>query len=280
MIARQALHEAIQYLKQAGCDNARLDAEVLLMHVWGISATQLFTRALDELPEHIDVHFQEVLQNRFHRQPIAYITGRKEFWSRDFEISPDVLIPRPETEHLIEEVLKCYPDQDAAYDFAEIGTGSGCIAITLACEYPHANILATDISEKALNIARKNAVKYDVLKRIHFRQGDLYQAFPNELSPLDMLVSNPPYLSLRDMDDIEQELRYEPRIALTDQQDGLSLMRQILSGACRWLKPHGYCLVETGLGGLPEIHKPLILDHPYYDLAGILRGGLYHHEVL
>ncbi|MDQ6952661.1 MAG: peptide chain release factor N(5)-glutamine methyltransferase [Mariprofundaceae bacterium] len=280
MMVRQALHEATQYLKQARCDNPRLDAEVLLMKAWEATPTQLFIRALDELPQKVHENFQDMLEQRYQRQPIAYITGCKEFWSRDFEVSPDVLIPRPETEHLIEEVLKCYPDQDAAYDFSEIGTGSGCIAITLACEYPHAKILATDISEKALDIARKNAAKHGVLKRIHFRQGDLYQAFPNDLSPLDILLSNPPYLSLQHMDDIEQELRYEPRIALTDQQDGLSLMRQILSGACRWLKPHGYCLVETGLGGLPETHKPLVLDHPYYDLAGILRGGLYHHKAL
>jgi len=275
MIARQTLHHAIQYLKKSGCDTPRLDAEVLLMHVWDISTTQLFTRALDELPENIDAHFQELLQKRSQRLPIAYIIGTKEFWSRDFEVSPDVLIPRPETEHLIEEVLTCYPNQNAAYDFAEIGTGSGCIAITLACEYPYANILATDISEKALKIARNNAKKHGVLERIDFRQGDLYQAFPHERPPLDMLVSNPPYLSLQHMDDIEQELRYEPAVALTDQQDGLSLIHHILLHANDWLKPHGYCVIETGLSGLPDTPKQLVRHHIYHDLAGILRGGVY-----
>ncbi|MDQ6990779.1 MAG: peptide chain release factor N(5)-glutamine methyltransferase [Mariprofundaceae bacterium] len=279
MIAREVLHDAIQYLKKSGFDTPRLDAEVLLMYAWGITATQLFTRALDELPYAVEEHFQAMLQQRHQGQPIAYITGHKEFWSRDFEVSPDVLIPRPETEHLIEQVMQCYPNHDASYDFAEIGTGSGCIAITLACEYPHASILATDISEKALNIARNNAKKHGVLERIDFRQGDVYQAFPKSLPTLDLLVSNPPYLSLQHMDDIAVELTYEPSIALTDQQDGLSLLYKILFDAEHWLKPQAYCVVETGLSGLPDTPKNLVLDYLYHDLAGLLRGGVYHHHM-
>ncbi|MDQ6974867.1 MAG: peptide chain release factor N(5)-glutamine methyltransferase [Mariprofundaceae bacterium] len=277
MIARQAIHDAIQYLKKSGCDSPRLDAEVLLMQAWAATPTELFIHALDELPQQVYQDFQAMLEQRYQRQPIAYIIGRKEFWSRDFEVSPDVLIPRPETEHVIEEVLKCYPNQDENYHFAEIGTGSGCIAITLACEYPHANILATDISEKALNIARRNAKQYGVLERIDFRQGDLYQAFPHSLPALDMLLSNPPYLSLQHMNDIEPELSYEPMIALTDQHDGLSLIQHILLHAADWLKPQGYCVIETGLSGLPVTPKSLVLHHVYQDLAGLLRGGVYHH---
>jgi len=275
VIVREYLQEAIQRLKKTGCEQARLDAEVLLMHVWGVSPTQLIMRALDELPDAVRVAFDACIEKRCQRIPVAYITGVKEFWSLDFMVTEDVLIPRPETEHLIEEVLKAYPNEQESYHFAEIGTGSGCIAITLACEYPHAHIIATDIFDAALAVARQNAEKHGVLQRIDFRQGDVYQAFPEHLKPLDAIVSNPPYLALQHMDDIAQELRYEPSFALTDQKDGLSLLRTILSNASNYLKAQGHCIVETGLSGLPTTPETLEQLHEYHDLAGILRGGVY-----
>jgi len=275
MIVREHLQHATHRLKKEGCEEARLDAEVLLMAAWDISPTQLIIRALDELPEAIADAYNNMIEQRCQRMPVAYITGTKEFWSLDFKVNKDVLIPRPETEHLIEEVIRLYPNRNHAYHFAEIGTGSGCIAISLAMEYPHAQIIATDISEKALNVAQSNAQRHDVEDRIDFRQGDVYQALPESLQALDAIVSNPPYLALQHMQDIADELRYEPSFALTDKKDGLSLLREILTGASHFLKPQGYCLLETGLSGLPSTPASLSLLHEYHDLAGILRGGVY-----
>jgi len=209
---------------------------------------------------------------------VAYIIGEKEFWSRSFKVSPDVLIPRPETEHLIEELLKLYPDTQAPYRFADIGTGSGCIAITIACEYPNAIVVATDISDKALSIARSNAKIHGVAAHMQFKQGDLYQALHADLPQFDAIISNPPYVSAKEMHDLQQELHHEPAHALTDTKDGLSLLRILLNEAPHHLKQGGYLLLETGLCGLPETPDTIItMLHPYHDLAGNLRGGVYQY---
>jgi len=275
MTAQQALQDAIKRLQDAACETPRLDAEIILMHIWDISRTQLIIKARDDVPSDIQITFDDAIAERCKRIPVAYITGEKEFWSRNFNVSPDVLIPRPETEHLIEELLKLYPDQQAPYRFADIGTGSGCIAITIAAEYPNACVVATDISEKSLNIARANAEKHGVSERMHFKQGDLYQALDARTPVFDAIISNPPYVSANEMHDLEQELHHEPAHALTDQEDGLSLLRTLLNKAPQHLKQDGYLLLETGLCGLPETPNTMTVLHPYHDLAGILRGGIY-----
>jgi len=275
MTAQQYLRSAIGELQAAGCENPRLDAELLLMHVWGISRTQLIIKAHDDVPTDIQEKFNHAIARRCQRIPIAYITGEKEFWSRSFKVTPDVLIPRPETEHLIEELLKLYPDTQTPYRFADIGTGSGCIAITLAAEYPNATVVATDISEASLNIARQNAEIHHVEKRVQFKCGDLYQAFDADMPKLDAIVSNPPYVSQHEMGHVEQELHCEPINALTDQSDGLSLLRVLLEQAPEHLEIDAYLLLETGLCGLPETPDDMLMLHPYHDLAGLLRGGVY-----
>jgi len=275
MTADQQLRIAIKKLHQHGCETPRLDAEILLMHAWDINRTQLLIKAHDTLPEAVQINFEHSISERCQRIPIAYITEKKEFWSRDFKVSPDVLIPRPETEHLIEELLKLYPNTQAPYRFADIGTGSGCIAITIACEYPHARVIATDISEKSLAIARSNADLHGVAERIQFKQGDLYQALPPSDEKLDAIVSNPPYLSVEHMQHLEKELHFEPSHALTDKHDGLQLLTKLLHEAPNWLQPHAYLLLETGLSGLPKTPESMTLHHHYHDLAGHLRGGIY-----
>jgi len=275
MTAQQALRDAIKRLQDAACETPRLDTEIILMHIWGISRTQLIIKAHDDVPSDIQITFDDAIAERYKRIPVAYITGEKEFWSRSFNVSPDVLIPRPETEHLIEELLKLYPDQQAPYRFADIGTGSGCIAITIAAEYPNACVVATDISEKSLNIARANAEKHGVSERMQFKQGDLYQALDTNTPAFDAIISNPPYVSADEMHDLEKELHHEPAHALTDQEDGLSLLRTLLNKAPQHLKKGGYLLLETGLCGLPETPSTMTMLHPYHDLAGILRGGIY-----
>jgi len=278
MLADQHLREAIKKLEQAGCASPRLDAECLLMHAWGIQRTALMIQAKSPLPKQVLHHFETMIARRCKREPVAYIVGSKEFWSRDFMVTPDVLIPRPETEHLIEELLKLYPDNQASYRFADIGTGSGCIAITIAAEYPNATIIATDISEKSLTIARSNAEKHNVLTRIQFKCGDLYQALDAAMPKFDAIVSNPPYVSADKMQYLEQELHHEPAHALTDKKDGLSLLRTLLWQAPQHLKQGGYLLLETGLCGLPETPDDMTILHTYNDLAGYLRGAIYQNE--
>ncbi len=275
MNTRQLLLAATNQLKQAGCESSRLDAELLLMFAWQVGRTDLIIRASDEVPESVAKIFESVLERREQRQPLAYITGEKEFWSRSFHVTPDVLIPRPETEHLIEAVLETFPDQQAPYHFCDIGTGSGCIAATLACEYPHAQITATDISEAAIEVATQNAEALGISERMIFRTGDMLNALSMGDGPYHAIISNPPYVALHEMDALEQELSHEPRNALTDESDGLSFLSTILHKGMQHLLPQGYIIVETGPCGLPERPDQLHLEKELYDLAGLLRGALY-----
>jgi len=274
MTVRELLQDAVKKLQQARVDAPRRDAELLLMFVWGISNTELIIKMQDELPQDFITPFEALLQRRLKREPLAYILGKKEFWSHDFVVTPDVLVPRPETEHLIESVLKYYPNQEGFYTFFDIGTGSGCIAVTLALEYPNATVTACDISEEALLVAKKNAERLGVTKRMKFFVGDLYQALP-EKSSFDLIVSNPPYVSLYEMLDLEPELAQEPRFALTDEGTGLTLLEKLLAGANKYLNEQGMLMLESGLCGMPETPETLEKLEDYFDLAGNFRGSVF-----
>jgi len=271
------LRETAEKLQQAGCDAPRLDAELLLMHAWPCSRIDLIIRAHDEPPAWVCQRFEALLQRRIKREPLAYITGEKEFWSRPFRVTPDVLIPRPETEHLIEAVIARFPERNGHHQFGDIGTGSGCIAITLAAEYPHATVVATDISEQALRIARANAESLAVSTRMAWRNGDMLQALLPEDGLFDVIISNPPYISADEMEGLEPELGLEPRHALTDETDGLLFLTTILNDAPAFLKQGGYIIVETGICGLPATPDSLIQEEEIRDLAGLLRGAVYRH---
>jgi len=276
---RQLLRQATVQLKQAGCDAPRLDAELLLMHVWHLGRTDLIVRADNIVPNSIAADFDALLQRRMRREPLAYILGEKEFWSRSFQVTPDVLIPRPETEHLIEAVLARFPDRNRAYRFCDIGTGSGCIAVTLACEFANAAIIATDISDAALAIARRNADSHGVGARITCRQGDMLAALQPQDGPFDAIISNPPYVAASEMGALAQELAQEPRHALTDEQNGLHYLATILRDAPAHLTADGYIILETGLCGLPATPENLILEQQVHDLAGHLRCGIYRRPI-
>ncbi len=272
------LRQAVSLLEEAGCDAPRLDAELLLMHLWHVERTDLVIRAHDEVPEEVEKAFQTLLQRRMNREPLAYITGEKEFWSRPFLVTPDVLIPRPETEHLIEALMEYLPEKGGSYTFCDIGTGSGCIAATLACEYPQSHIVATDISEAALSVVQSNAVRLGVGERISFCSGDMLHALSCDNGPFDAIISNPPYVADREMITLEAELSHEPRGALTDESDGLKFLTTILNEAPQHLKPKGFIIVETGTCGLPSTPDNLTMKEGIYDLAGHLRGGIYQHK--
>ena len=277
MKTNRLLQQASLQLQAAGCDAPRLDAELLLMFAWKVSRTDLIIRAHGPVPAPIAEDFETYISRRTNREPLAYILGEKEFWSRPFRVCPDVLIPRPETEHLIEAVLAAFPDRNGAYRFCDIGTGSGCIAVTLACEYPNANIVASDLSDAALQVATQNAHTHQVSQRITFRQGDMFAAIADS-SEFHAIISNPPYVSKAEMHDLEQELAREPRSALTDEQDGLSFLATILDNAPRYLQPNGYIILETGLCGLPATPDNLTYQQLIIDLAGQLRGGIYQYS--
>ncbi len=274
MNTHSLLQQAIQQLKQVGVDSSRKDAELMLMEAWGVSQTDLIICAQDEVPEDVVSQFHQLLERRLKREPLAYILGKKAFWKDEFIVSEDVLVPRPETEHLIEMVLKYRPNQQEDYMMADIGTGSGCIAVSLAKEYPSSEVMACDISDKALVIAKTNAGNLGVLERMSFYQGDLYQALPEGLQ-FDVIVSNPPYVSQDEMHALEAELSFEPRFALTDEADGLTLLEKLLSDAHIYLKEGGLLVLESGLCGMPATPATLKKLEDYTDLAGNFRGSVF-----
>jgi len=271
---RGMLRAATLELRRGGCGTPRLDAELLLANVCGHKRAWLFAHAEETAAPHARTTFSALVSRRARREPLAYILGYKEFWSREFAVSPAVLIPRPETEHLIEASLECFPDRDRRLRICDIGTGSGCLAVTLACEYPRATIVGTDLSPEALEIARSNAVRHGVADRIRWRRGDLFAALRNSDGPFDLIVSNPPYVSEREIRAAPPELPPAPRLALLGGEDGLLCLRRLLDPPPDILAHGGRLIVECGNGGLPSTTR-LPLVKPIHDLAGRLRGGVF-----
>jgi len=270
---RALLQQAAQCLQQAGCESPRLDAEVLWQQLSGQSRVAMIVRAHDPVAPELAQQYQTRVARRQLREPVAYITGEKEFWSRTFFVTEATLIPRPETEHMIEWALATFPDQQCAWCFADVGTGSGCIAITLACEFPNATVIASDISPAALQVAQRNARHHGVADRVLFVAADLLSA---TAAAFDAVLSNPPYVTKDEMSELKQELRYEPVQALTDHSDGLCCMRSLLQQAALCLKTDAYLCVETGpCGYIQTPAAPMLWQHSYSDLAGHIRGAVY-----
>jgi len=275
MTVRELLCSVSMALQQAGCDVPHLDAELLLAKVLERDRTWLLAHADDDIPSSVRKRNALLVERRCKREPLAYILGEKEFWSRPFCVTPDVLIPRPETEHLIEAVMACFPDNDGSYRFCDIGTGSGCIAVTLACEYPQATVIATDISHAAIRIAQQNAERHGVTSRIEFRQGDMFASLRKQDDFFEAIISNPPYIAQNEMRTLEAELDFEPRHALTDEANGLIYLEDLIETSINWLKPDGRLIVETGTCGLPPALPYMLLNREIMDLAGRLRGGVF-----
>lgn len=285
-----------EYLKGKGIDNPRLDSEVLLAHLLRLDRVGLylnFDRPLsrDELSS-----FREIVKRRGSREPLQYITGHQEFWSLDFKVTPDVLIPRPDTEILVEEALKVVSGQGSVASenrplrILDLCTGSGCIAISLAKELKYAVVFAADASAAALQIARENAETNGVLDRVVFLNGDLYHALENrppttDHRPLyfDLIVSNPPYINNIDIPNIQPEVRdYEPRMAVDGGIEGLDFYKKIVTDAPNHLSSHGWLLVEVGEGQADAVSKMMADTGAFEsistvkDLAGIERVVMAH----
>jgi len=242
----EALAVASETLRRADIDSARLDAEVLLAYVCGTSRSHLLAATRDPLALGVLAAFDVVVARRARREPIAYIVGRQEFWSLDFEVNRDVLIPRPETELLVETALSLSRRRRPARPrIADVGTGSGCIAIALARELSAAALWASDVSPPALTVARRNALRLGVAPRIQFAEGDLLAPLQAE-GPFDLICCNPPYVS--ESLSLQPELEYEPAQALFAGTDGLATIRRLLAEAPKLLRCGGSLLVEIGQG--------------------------------
>lgn len=239
------LRKATSRLRDAGIRTPRLDAEVLLAYALGWRRETLYTHPETVVDGPALSQFEAALQKRLARVPVAYIRGRKEFMSMEFVVTPAVLIPRPETEVLVEAVLCQLKGEDSPF-VADIGTGSGAIAIALARFLPGARVVATDISPAALSVARLNARRHGLDDRIGFLEGDLLRPLSSAeyLGRLDAIVSNPPYISREELKVLPPEISYEPRIALDGGRDGLDSFRRLLSGARAFLKATGFVALE------------------------------------
>lgn len=242
MDAAALLGGAAPRLAAAGIDSARLDAELLLAHALGIDRTRLFARLREAVPAGAAEAFAALLERRLRREPLAYLTGEQEFWSLRFAVTPAVLIPRPETELLVELAQRLQP---APRQVLDVGTGSGCIAVALARELPRAQLTAVDLSAEALAVARRNAAAHGVAPRIEFAAGDVYAGLP-PAAAFDLIVSNPPYLAPGDA--ASPEIDFEPRTALYAGDDGLDVVRRLLADAGARLRPGGHILIEIGQG--------------------------------
>ena len=230
--------------QRAGIEPARLEAQVLLAHTLGCNRVRLYTdfdRPLlaDELAS-----YRQLIQRRLAGEPIAYLTGEQEFWSLSYQVTPDVLIPRRDTEIAIEVVLDAVPDRAAPLRIADVATGSGVLAVTLARELARATVVATDLSEAAARVARSNAERLGAADRVDVRLGDLLAPLAGER--FDVLVSNPPYVRSPDIDGLSREVRCEPRLALDGGADGLDCLRRIIAGAATHLAPEGLLALEHG----------------------------------
>ncbi|MGA8489579.1 MAG: peptide chain release factor N(5)-glutamine methyltransferase [Terriglobales bacterium] len=250
MQLKDALSSAIDRLTVARVGSPRMNAELLLMFTLGCDRAHLFAHPERELTQEELARYQETLKQRAGGIPAQYITGHQEFWGMDFIVTPAVLIPRPETEHVIETVLQLAGKDDGgrasppgATRIVDVGTGSGCIAIALANEFPHAEIHATDTSSAALEVAHANAARHQLQHRIHFHQTDLLQGL--DPAAFDFVVSNPPYVGESEEDEVQLEVRkFEPRDAVFAGPTGLEVIEHLIPQAHDVLKPGGWLVIE------------------------------------
>lgn len=254
----EALKLASEALSDAGVPEARKEARSLLAYVLEVDWAVLITTPEKPLTEVSLNRFQELVARRTTGEPAQYITGTQDFFGRRFEVNPDVLIPRPETEGLIETALPLIPAIAPSW-ICDIGTGSGCIAITILCENRFAHAVGVDISAAALEVAERNARAHKVGNRMSFMQSDCFDSLNHDIT-FDLIVSNPPYVAAKILHGLQREVRdHEPRVALTPGEDGLAIIRRLIDEAPSFLKPDGHLVIEIGFDqseAIPGLLKP------------------------
>jgi release factor glutamine methyltransferase len=267
-----------KFLAQKGCESPRLDSEVLLSHALGCKRIELYTRYEEPATEEERARFKELIRKRLEGCPVAYLVGRKEFFSLTFEVGPAVLIPRPDTETLVNECLALAKPM-AEPSLIDIGTGSGAIAVALAKRLPAAKVTATDLSTDALEVARRNAAKHGVAERIRFLHGDLFAPLPAG-ETFDFILSNPPYIASEEIASLPAGVRdYEPHTALDGGPGGYAVFDRLIREAPRYLKAGGYLIVEIG-SPQEGPARQRIEAHGGYDLAPTVKDGSGHPRVL
>ncbi len=233
------------YLSENGAESPRLDAEVLLAEARRCSRIELYTAFNELADEKLRTAFRELVRRRAEGTPVAYLVGRREFYSRDFRVTPDVLIPRPETEFVVTTLLDLAgADRNRQFAIADVGTGSGILAISAALELPASRITATDLSPTAIQVAKGNAERHGVAGRIQFVESDVLEAIDGG-STFDFIISNPPYVSEPEFRELSPSVRdYEPRLALVGGATGTELIERLLIQSASRLVPGGYLIVE------------------------------------
>ena len=251
LTVRDALRSTAERLSTRAdlASDAARDAQQLVEMATGLSRVQMLAQPALGLSAEQIAELEQLLSARLRAVPIQYLRGEQEFFGRLFRTTPATLIPRPETEHLVEEVLRLYPDRNAPLRMADVGTGTGILAITLALEFPRSSVLALDLSPEALAVALENATALDA-RNVRFSESDLLAAAGAET--FGVIVSNPPYIPLAEADTLHAQVReHEPHLALFAGEDGLSIFRRLIPEAWERLVPAGYLLMETA-GRTPE----------------------------
>jgi release factor glutamine methyltransferase len=279
MLSGEALAQAATQLRNEGVESPRLDAELLLAHVLGVNRAAILTWPDRPLTPKQLTRYRDLVAQRAAREPLAYIVGHREFYDLDFVVDARALIPRPETELLVEHAVRharrIAPEAGAPLQLADVGAGSGAIAVTLAVHLPEATIYALDESAEALALTAENARRHHVTDRVHPLQGDLLSPL---LQPADLITANLPYVATAEWEQLPPEIRlYEPRAALDGGPDGLTVIRRLLAMADSYLQPGGALLLEIGasqgtaVAALAHQRLPQARVQVLQDLAGLDR---------
>jgi len=269
MELKTALQAAVRYLEDEAVGSARMNAEVLLMFTLGCDRAYLYAHPERALDEREVESYRAVLDERARGVPAQYITGHQEFWGLDLIVSPAVLIPRPETEHLVETVVELAQAPGEGLRIIDVGTGSGAIALALAHELPAAEVWAADISAAALDVARANAARLELGPRVRFVESDLLAAIDPQLR-FDFVVSNPPYVGEGEEDKVQREVKkFEPRIAVFAGLDGLDIIERMVPQALAALKPSGWLLMEIGYTQEAQVRALLERHHAWTELRTV-----------
>ncbi len=278
---KEILKVTTDYLNLKGIDSPRLSAEILLAHQLNLTRVKLYLNFDQPLRQGEVEGYRSLIRRRLNKEPVQYITGIQEFWSMDFSVGPGVLIPRPESEIIVEQVLSLYeggePGTGMHPKILDLGTGSGALAVSLAKELESAHIFATDITEVSLDFAKGNAARHGVESRIELLRGDLWAPILDYGAAFDVIVSNPPYIAAEEYDALPQEVRdYEPRTALDGGPDGMVYIERIIKDAPGYLDPGGWLLIEMDPDQTPGA-KDLIEEITGYEKCEIVKD--YSHRL-